>query len=139
MEGVNDLGALTRYAPATSAAHAAIVSGLIQAYTEVVARAHAHGIRVLGGTIMPFAGFELYHPGPESEADRQAINRFIRTSGLFDAVVDFDAVMRDPVRPDRLAAHYDSGDHIHPSVAGYQAMGEAVPLALFTPGRKGRR
>ena len=86
---------------------------------------------MIAGTIMPFASNAYYHPGPETEADRQSVNRFIRTSGLFDAVIDFDRLMRDPARPDRLAPAYDSGDGLHPSLAGYRAMGEAIPLALF--------
>lgn len=131
LEGVNDLGVLTRDAPATPAQHAAIVAQITAGYRQIVDRAHAHGIAVIGGTIMPFAGNDYYHPGAATEADRQAINRFVLTSGVFDATIDFDATMRDPVHPDRLAPRYDSGDHLHPSEAGYRAMGEAVPLALF--------
>jgi peptidoglycan/xylan/chitin deacetylase (PgdA/CDA1 family) len=97
----------------------------------MAARAHARGIALIGGTITPFGGNDYYHPAAVTEADRLAINTFIRTSGVFDHVVDFDALLRDPARPDRLAARYDSGDHLHPSEAGYRAMGEAVPLALF--------
>jgi hypothetical protein len=74
---------------------------------------------------MPFAGNDYYHPGPATEADRQAINTFIRTSGIFDGLIDFDRTMRDPAHPDRLAPEYDSGDHLHPSERGYAAMGEA--------------
>jgi lysophospholipase L1-like esterase len=81
---------------------------------------------------MPFGGNDYYHPDAALEADRQAVNSFIRSSGVFDAVIDFDRVMRDPRRPDRLAPAFDSGDHLHPSEAGYRAMGAAVPLALFT-------
>lgn len=131
LEGVNDLGVLTREAPATPAQHAAIVAQITGAYTQLVARAHTHGITMIGSTITPFGGNDYYHPGPATEADRQAINAFIRTSGVFDAVVDFDRVMRDPEHPDRLAPAYDSGDHLHPSEAGYRKMGEAVPLTLF--------
>ncbi|GGE81517.1 GDSL-type esterase/lipase family protein [Sphingomonas prati] len=131
LEGVNDLGVLTREAPATPAQHAALVAGVTAAYRQMADRAHAHGIRLIGGTITPLMGNEYYHPGPETEADRQAINRFIRTSDTFDAVIDFDRIVRDPVRPDRLAPAFDSGDHLHPSPAGYRAMGEAVPLTLF--------
>ncbi|MBB5711012.1 SGNH/GDSL hydrolase family protein [Sphingomonas xinjiangensis] len=131
LEGTNDLGMLTRDAPATPAAHAAIVTQLIQAYSQVAARAHAHGIKLIGGTITPFGGNEYYHPGPALEAARQAVNHFIRTSGQFDAVIDFDKILRDPARPNRLNPAYDSGDHLHPSMAGYRAMGQAVPLALF--------
>ncbi|MCD2324860.1 SGNH/GDSL hydrolase family protein [Sphingomonas sp. IC-56] len=131
LEGVNDLGTLTRDAPASPQEHAALVTRMTQAYTQLVARAHAHGIKVIGGTIMPFGGNDYYHPEPELEAARQAVNHFIRTSGAFDAVIDFDKIMRDPARPDRLNPAYDSGDHLHPSIAGYRAMGEAVPLSLF--------
>ncbi len=131
LEGVNDLGVLTREAPATPAQHAAIVAQIIAGYTQLAARAHTHGITMIGGTITPFGGNDYYHPGPATEADRQAINAFIRTSGTFDAVIDFDRVMRDPAHPDRLAPAYDSGDHLHPSEAGYRRMGGAVPLSLF--------
>ena len=131
LEGINDLGVLTRDSPATPAAHAALVAQVTAAYRQLAARARAHGIRLIGGTISPMGGNDYYHPGPALEADRQAINRFIRTSGTFDAVIDFDRVLRDPARPDRLAARYDSGDHLHPSPAGYRAMADAVPLDLF--------
>jgi lysophospholipase L1-like esterase/peptidoglycan/xylan/chitin deacetylase (PgdA/CDA1 family) len=134
LEGVNDLGVLTRDAPATPAQHAAIVAQVIAGYTQLVARAHAHGIKVIGGTVMPFGGNDYYHPGPATEADRQAINAFIRKPGSFDAVIDFDRVMQDPAHPDRLAPGVDSGDHLHPSEQGYRVMGEAVPLALFRGG-----
>jgi lysophospholipase L1-like esterase len=97
----------------------------------VIARAHAHGIRVYGATITPYFGSAYYHPGPLSEADRQAVNTWIRAVGHFDAVIDFDAVVRDPQHPDQLLSKYDCGDHLHPSPAGYKAMGEAIPLALF--------
>ena len=136
LEGVNDLGVLTREAPATPAQHTALVTQIITAYTELVTRAHAHDIKVIGATITPFGGNDYYHPGSASEADRQAINTFIRTSGLFDAVIDFDRVMRDPAQPARLDPAVDSGDHLHPSEAGYRRMGEAVPLALFGSGRR---
>ena len=132
LEGINDLGTLTREKPASPAEHAALVRRITAGYAEVVARAHAHGIRVIGGTVMPFGGNDYYHPDAANEADRQAVNAYIRQSGTFDAVVDFDAAMRDPNHPDRLAPAYDSGDHLHPSVAGYRAMAAAVPLTLFT-------
>ncbi|MGA1798957.1 SGNH/GDSL hydrolase family protein [Sphingomonas sp. 4RDLI-65] len=131
LEGVNDLGVLTRDAPATPAQHAALVAQLKAGFMQLVARGHAHGITVIGGTIMPFGGNTYYHPDAANEADRQAINTFIRTSGIFDAVIDFDQVMRDPSHLDRLLPAFDSGDHLHPSETGYRVMGEAVPLALF--------
>ncbi|WP_440979843.1 SGNH/GDSL hydrolase family protein [Sphingomonas pseudosanguinis] len=136
LEGVNDLGVLTREHPVDQATHRAIVEQITTAYRQLAARAHAHGIRLIGGTITPFQGSDYYHPGPETEADRQAINSFIRTSGVFDGVVDFDRAVRDPARPDRLLAAYDSGDHLHPSMAGYKAMAAAIPLSLFTTPRR---
>lgn len=131
LEGVNDLGVFTHEHDQPLAAHAAMVADLEAAYREVVRRAHAHGIAVVGGTVMPLGGNDYYHIGPATEADRQAINRFIRSSGVFDAVVDFDRAMADPVHPDRLRPDYDSGDHLHPGERGYRAMGDAVPLALL--------
>jgi len=139
LEGVNDLGVLTREAPATPAQHAAIVAQITAGFAQIVARAHAHGIKVIGGTVMPFGGNTYYHPTAENEADRQAVNTFIRTSGVFDAVIDFDRVMRDPAHPDRLSPAYDSGDHLHPSESGYRTMGEAVPLSLFDGARVSAR
>ena len=87
---------------------------------------------MIGATITPYGGSDYYHPGPESEADRQAINAWIRDPKHFDAVVDFDKVVRDPARPDRLNPAFDSGDHLHPSAVGYKVMGEAIPLAMFS-------
>jgi lysophospholipase L1-like esterase len=130
-EGVNDLGGLARNGEVPAAEHAARVAQVIAAYEQIVMRAHAQGIRVMGATITPYVGSEYYHPGPQSEADRQAVNAWIRAAGHFDTVVDFDAVVRDPQQPDRLLPAYDCGDHLHPSPAGYKAMGEAVPLAWF--------
>jgi len=130
-EGVNDLGGLARNGEATPAAHAALVQSVIAAYQQIILRAHAHGLRVYGATVTPYVGSGYYHPGPSSEADRQAVNQWIRAAGHFDAVVDFDAVVRDPAHLDQLLPAYDCGDHLHPSPAGYKAMGEAFPLALF--------
>lgn len=130
-EGVNDLGGLTRDGEVSAAEHASLVRCILGAYRQMIVRAHAHGIRVIGATITPYMGSDYYHPGPASEADRQAINQWIRTPGNFDAVLDFDKVVRDASHGDRLRPIYDCGDHLHPSPAGYRAMGEAVPLSLF--------
>ncbi len=130
-EGVNDLGGLARDGEVSPAEHAALVSRVLAAYQQIVVRAHAHGLRVYGATITPYVGSNYYHPGPLSEADRQAVNQWIRAAGHFDAVVDFDSVLRDPAHPDRLLPAYDCGDHLHPSPAGYKAMGDTIPLALF--------
>ena len=130
-EGVNDLGGLAQNGEVSPTEHAAFVSRVLAAYQQVIARAHAHGLRVYGATITPYVGSGYYHPGPLSEADRQAVNQWIRGTGHFDAVIDFDRVVRDPEHPDQLLPSYDSGDHLHLSVAGYKAMGSAIPLALF--------
>jgi lysophospholipase L1-like esterase len=131
LEGINDIGMLTRDGAATDAQHEELVRGMIGAYRQMVVRARAHGIKVIGATLGPFVGSEYYHPGASSELDRQVVNAWIRAPGNFDAVIDFDKVLVDPARPDRLRAGYDSGDHLHPSPAGYRAMAEAVPLELF--------
>jgi peptidoglycan/xylan/chitin deacetylase (PgdA/CDA1 family) len=133
LEGVNDIGLLARTAEVPPAAHEALVRGAIGAYEQIVTRAHTHGIQVIGATILPFVGSEYYHPGPASEADRQAINQWIRAAGHFDAFIDFDKLTRDPEHPDRLLPAFDCGDHLHPSPAGYAAMAEAIPLSLFSP------
>jgi lysophospholipase L1-like esterase len=130
-EGLNDIGLLARNGNPTPADHDAMVKRVFSAYEQIVQRAHAHGLRVYGTTITPFIGAEVYHPGPLSEADRQAVNTWIRAAGHFDAVIDFDSVVRDPQHPDHLLPACDFGDHLHPSPAGYKAMGEAVPLSLF--------
>jgi lysophospholipase L1-like esterase len=132
-EGVNDLGGLAREGEVSPAEHAALVQRVLEAYEQVIARAHAHGLRVYGATITPYVGSSYYHPGPLSEADRQTVNAWIRAAGHFDAVIDFDAVVRDPQHPEQLLPTYDCGDHLHPSAAGYKAMGEAVQTSLFVP------
>ena len=130
-EGVNDLGSLTRDGEVTPEQHSVRVKHIISAYEQIVQRAHAHGLRVFGATITPYVGSDYYHPGPLSEADRQAVNAWIRAAGHFDAVIDFDSVVRDPQHLDRLLPAFDCGDHLHPSPVGYRAMGEAVQLNLF--------
>ena len=131
LEGVNDLGGLARTMEASPAEHAGLVRRIIAAYQQIITRAHAHNLRVSGGTILPYVGSNYYHPDAASEADRQAVNAWIRTPGHFDNVIDFDTVMRDPAHPDRLLPAFDSGDHLHPSPAGYAAMANAVPLSIF--------
>ncbi|MBO0911058.1 MAG: SGNH/GDSL hydrolase family protein [Acidobacteria bacterium] len=130
-EGVNDLGGLTRLGDVESRRHSDLVHQIEGAYEQMISRAHAAQIEVLGATILPFSGSTYYHPPATTEADRQAINQWIRTPGHFDAVIDFDKVTRDPGQPDRLLPGFDSGDHLHPSREGYRAMGESVPLTLF--------
>jgi lysophospholipase L1-like esterase len=128
-EGINDIGQpelLGRPDEAVTAE--AIIAGLEQ----LIARAHAAGLAIIGGTLSPFEGAP--YPGygtPAGEAKRQAVNRWIRTGKAFDAVIDFDAAVRDPGHPTRLLPVYDSGDALHLNDAGYQAMADAVDLRLF--------
>lgn len=131
--GVNDIGNLSREGPVTPEKRQAVVQGLIAGYRQVIERAHGLGIRVIGATILPFSGTKVYRSDADADADRQAVNQWIRTSGAFDAVIDFDAVTRDPADPARLKAEYDSGDQLHPSPAGYRAMAAAIPLSLLAP------
>jgi lysophospholipase L1-like esterase len=131
LEGINDLDVVTRDAPAKPQAHAAIVADVIAGYQQIVARAHAHGIKVFGATILPDMGATYYHPDAANEADRQAVNAWIRARGHFDAVIDFDAALRDTTNPAWLLPLYDSGDHLHPNPRGYEVMANTVSLALF--------
>ncbi|HTI25317.1 MAG TPA: SGNH/GDSL hydrolase family protein [Kutzneria sp.] len=126
-EGVNDIGT----AAADPTAQHQVVRDLIAAYQQMVTRAHAHGIRFYGATITPFGGNSYDDPTGYREAARQSVNTWIRTSHAFDAVVDFDRVARDPAHPTQLLPAYDTGDHLHLNPAGYRALGQAVPLALF--------
>jgi len=122
MEGINDIG-LARSNPTPSAAD------LIAGHKQLIERAHARGLKIYGATLTPYDGAAYY--SPEGEAKRQALNEWIRTSGAYDGVVDFDKATRDPAAPSRFLPAYDSGDHLHPGDAGYTAMGNAVDLALF--------
>jgi lysophospholipase L1-like esterase len=129
LEGVNDigfsrhLGALT--APHTDVSAAEIVAG----YEDIIRQAHAAGLKIFGATLTPFGGARYWTPG--GEAKRDAINEWIRTSGAFDGVIDFAHALADPRFPAILAPAYDSGDHLHPSAAGYRAMSRAVDLAML--------
>jgi lysophospholipase L1-like esterase len=102
---------------------------IIAGYKQIIARTHARGLKIFGATILPYQGFAAWTT--TGEAKRMAVNQWIRTSGAFDGVIDFDIALRDPKIPSRLAPRYDSGDHLHPGTAGHEAMGNAVDLALF--------
>lgn len=121
LEGVNDLGGGLTNPPSAAT--------LIAAYRQLIDRAHAHGLKAIGGTILPYEG-AAYHR-PEGEAVRQEVNAWIRSGKGFDGVIDFDAAMRDPAQPNRLRKELQSGDWLHPNAAGYRAMGEAIDLKLF--------
>ncbi|MFI2411762.1 GDSL-type esterase/lipase family protein [Streptomyces sp. NPDC018947] len=105
---------------------------ITRGFQEFVSRAHARGVRVIATTIPPYGGFLRYEPA--GERCRQAVNAYIRRSGLFDGVLDFDAVLRDPADPTRMRPAYDSGDHLHPNDRGHQAIAEAADLRRLTSG-----
>ncbi|MBB2944643.1 lysophospholipase L1-like esterase [Actinoplanes lutulentus] len=126
--GVNDLGH-----PGTVAPLSEVVSAddLIFGHRQLISRAHQAGLRVFGGTVLPFKGDTLGFYTPENERKRSALNRWIRSSGDYDGVIDFDRVMGDPADSQRLNPAYDSGDHLHPNAAGMAAMAAAVPVRWF--------
>lgn len=126
--GINDIGLAAAFGiPDQEVTADELIAGL----EELADRAHGQGLQVYGGTLTPCEGTYPGYYSPEHEATRQAVNAWIRTSGTFDAVVDFDAVLRDPVQPTMLLPAYDSGDHLHPNDLGYQAMANAVDLDLL--------
>jgi lysophospholipase L1-like esterase len=98
-------------------------------HRQLIDRAHAHNLRIFGATLTPFEGAAYYTP--EGEVKRQALNDWIRKSGAYDAVMDFDAAVRDPAKPSRSRPEFDSGDHLHPSPAGYQAIAASINIGLF--------
>lgn len=126
-EGVNDIGG----APGATAADS-VAQGLIRAFQDIVARAHARGLRVYGATILPFGG--SFYDSPAHERARDVVNAWIRSAHAFDAVLDLDAAMRDPERPTHLRPDVDSGDHLHPNEQGYHLMADAIDLRLFQSG-----
>jgi lysophospholipase L1-like esterase len=126
--GTNDLRN-QRGNPAEIVTADAMIAGLKQ----FALRAHAKGLVIYGATLIPYEN-ETYHPGawtPAGEEKRQAINDWIRVGKAFDAVIDFDAALRDPAHPTSMLPDYDCGDHLHPSDNGYRRMGDAIDLALF--------
>jgi lysophospholipase L1-like esterase len=123
-EGTNDVGSLAQNPQSMTA------DDLISAYKQMIERARSHGIKVIGCALNPFQGMAYYTE--QSEATRLAVNKWILTSGAFDATVDFDVVTRDPANPKQLNPAFNNGDHLHPNDAGYKAMAEAIDLSVFT-------
>jgi lysophospholipase L1-like esterase len=121
LEGINDIG--------RSAVDGVTADDIIFGYRQLIARAHERGVRIFGATLTPAGPRTSFTPA--LEAKRAAVNAFIRTSGEFDGVIDFDAATRDPANPLQFLPAYDSGDHLHPGDAGYRAMGEAVDVGMF--------
>ena len=131
LEGINDIGTLGAATPPVTP----VTSGaLIWALQQMIDRAHAHGIKVVGCTLTPYEG--AGYARENGEIIRDAVNRWIRSSGAFDAVVDFEAATRDPGNPKRFRPEFDPGDHLHPNDAGYKAMADAIDLTIFTAKRK---
>jgi lysophospholipase L1-like esterase len=124
LEGINDIGRLHSDPESTTAAE------LIFALDQMIVRAHAHGIAVIGCTLTPYHGAGYYTEN--GEAIRKAVNDWIRTGGAFDGFVDLEAAVRDPNHPDTFLPADDPGDHLHPNDVGYKAMGDAIDLKLFT-------
>lgn len=135
MMGINDIGwPGTILVPEGELAPSA--DDIIAGYRQLIARAHAHDMSIIGATLTPFE--DTFHGNPlygyyneEKEAKRQAVNQWIRTSGAFDGVIDFDAATRDPNNPKHIRADFDSGDHLHPQDTGYEAMAESIAPELL--------
>jgi len=128
LEGINDIG--LGNLPGAPPAEAPTVDDLIAAHKQIIERAHMHGIKVIGATLTPYVG--AAYATDRGEAMREAANSWIRTSKAYDAVIDFDAVVRDPANPNQIRASYNIRDHLHPNDEGYKAMAAAVDLGLFT-------
>jgi len=132
VEAINDIGAYGPRNPNAPPPPSGIPTAedLIVGYKQLIARAHAHGIKVYMATLTPYMG--AGYSSPAGEAVRQACNQWIRTQKEADGVIDFDKTTQDPAKPDTFLPAYDHGDHLHPNDAGYKAMGDAIDLALFT-------
>jgi lysophospholipase L1-like esterase len=136
-EGVNDLGIAFSQAQGPMAevfkslmpASKPSADAMILGYRQLIERAHAKGLKIFGATIAPYEGANYF--SPEGEAIRQQINAWIRTAGAFDAVLDFDAALRDPAKPTQIAASLHAGDHLHGSDLGYEAIAKSIDLSLF--------
>jgi lysophospholipase L1-like esterase len=130
-EGTNDIGqpdTIPNTSPCLS--HTPVSADeIIAGYKQIITRTHACNLKIFGATILPYQGFRAWNPS--GEAKRTAVNQWIRASGAFDGIIDFDAALRDPANPARMAKQYDSGDHLHPGPVGHKAMAEAVNLTLF--------
>ena len=142
LEGINDIGFPAippgAFGPQNPfSAEAVAADDIIAGLQQMIERAHARGIRMFGATLTPFEGAAYANAAGESK--RAAVNQWIRTSKAFDGVVDFDAMVRDPKNSLRILPGYDSGDHLHPSNAGYQAMADGIDLGMLAGGPPARR
>jgi lysophospholipase L1-like esterase len=129
LEAINDIGQ-ARDSPTPTA------EDLIVGHKQLIERAHSRGVKIYGATLTPFEAAAYFTR--EGEAKRSAVNQWIRTGKAYDGVIDFDAATHDPANPTRFLPQFDSGDHLHPNDAGYQAMANAIDLALFKDGAVGK-
>jgi lysophospholipase L1-like esterase len=134
-EGINDIGfpgASLHGVSLAAASPASTADDLIAGYSRLIDKAHARGIKVIGVTLTPFEGVDVsgYYTDRKN-ATREAVNQWIRSSGAFDAVLDFDAIARDPTHPTRLRPELASADHLHPNDKGYQMIADSIDLSLF--------
>jgi lysophospholipase L1-like esterase len=130
--GINDIGDISRLPAVAQAGRApqpVSADEIIAGHLQMITRAHQQGLKIVGCTLTPFEGAAYF--SPEGETKREAVNKFIRSGGAYDGVIDFDAVVRDPGHAARFLPAYDSGDHLHPNDAGYKAMADAIELSLF--------
>ena len=130
LEGINDIGQTTSNRGNGPPQNPVSADDLIGPMKQMIERAHTHGIRVIGCTLTPYEGAGYY--SEKGEEVRQAVNRWIRTSGAFDAVADYDAVTRDSANPKTFKAGFNDGDHLHPNDAGYKAMADSIDLGMFS-------
>jgi lysophospholipase L1-like esterase len=128
LEGINDIG--IGGLPGGQPADSVTADDLIAAHKQIIERAHLRGIRVIGATLTPYVG--AAYATDQGEAIREAVNEWIRTSGAYDALVDFDAAVQNPENPKQIRPAYNIRDHLHPNDDGYKAMAEAVDLSIFT-------
>jgi lysophospholipase L1-like esterase len=126
-EGVNDIG----NGGTDSGSQNSLGTKLQQAFAQIARDCHAAGIKTIGATITPFSGSGQSYSNPARDAGRVRVNDWILKSGTFNATVDFAKIVADPARQSQLAAQYDGGDHLHPNVAGFQAMADGFPLDFF--------
>jgi lysophospholipase L1-like esterase len=133
--GINDIGFSN--IPGVVPDQAVSAEDVIAGLDQFIVRSHVRGLRVIGATLLPFEGATYY--SSDAEQKRAAVNNWIRTSGAYDGVIDFDATMRDPQHQTQLLAAFDSGDHLHPNDAGYKAMGDSIDLLLFAEGKQRKK
>ena len=133
LEGINDIGTGGFNFPGTTGPAPAerTAADLIAGYRQLIARAHANGLKIYGGTLTPFEGTFAGYYTPAKDEVRIEVNDWIRGSGEFDAVIDFEAAIRDETNPRMMRAEYDSGDKLHPGDVGYKRMADSVDPALF--------